>query len=385
MYITLKSFLSGFTREYDLSSYLKEGLVRTPNKLEPVNEYMKRKKISMNDFLILWNEIDNRKEYLTRFYKMSLHVNEDKMYFNEVYQPMYLKDINNNTNPLLKNPIRNMYLKEILQKTESGLPNIPTYLNTVIDLFENKIIHYKLLSPSSLGKMDRNNVNIGVQGGRFGSVLSSFYFRASIMNPYVPYSLNKRKFNARNVFTPTLGWSSYAYGLLESGVNEYVGTDVIPKVCKKTTEFINRYYRDVITDIYCMPSEKLLEDKTFMDKYNEHFDLVFFSPPYYDLEKYPSNNQSIIKYKTYNDWLNKYWRPTVELCYHVLKSEGSMCYIVSNYGSINSNRHYNLVKDMGDIVKEVFSKKISTMPLNNKQKYVLSIDKDPEQIIMIKK
>jgi len=143
MYITLKSFLSGFTREYDLSSYLKEGLVRTPNKLEPINEYMKRKNISMNDFLILWNEIDNRKEYLTRFYKMSLHVNEEKMYFNEIYQPMYLKDINNNTNPLLKNPIRNMYLKEILQKTESGLPNIPTYLNTVIDLFENKIIHYK--------------------------------------------------------------------------------------------------------------------------------------------------------------------------------------------------------------------------------------------------
>ena len=80
MYITLKSFLSGFTREYDLSSYLKEGLVRTPNKLEPINEYMKRKNISMNDFLILWNEIDNRKEYLTRFYKMSLHVNEEKMY-----------------------------------------------------------------------------------------------------------------------------------------------------------------------------------------------------------------------------------------------------------------------------------------------------------------
>ena len=62
-----------------------------------------------------------------------------------------------------------------------------------------------------------------------------------------------------------------------------------------------------------------------------------------------------------------------------------MCYIVSNYGSINSNRHYDLVKDMGDIVKEIFNKKISTMPLNNKQKYVLSMDKDPEQIIMVRK
>lgn len=386
LYISLDTFLQKFNTTPDLMTYLKNGVVRTPNKLEPLLDYMRRKEITKEDFMILWHEIENKHSYLTRFYKMSLQIKEDGIHFGEVLSPMLLKDMNNNTNPLLKNPIRNMYWKEILQKTESGIHNVPTYLDTVSDLFEKEIVHYKLLSPSSLGKMNRNNGNKEVEGGRFGSVLSSFYFRASIMNPYVPFSLNKRRFRARSVFTPTLGWSSYAYGFLESGVTEYVGTDVIPKVCKKTVQFIEKYYENVTKEIYCMPSEELASSKAFTGKYKNHFDLVFFSPPYYDLEKYPSSNQSIISYKSYTEWLEGYWRPTVELCYHVLKPEGYMCFIISDYGSQkSSNQHYELVKDMSEVVSDIFGKKPSKIPLHNKQIYVLSQEKAPEQIISIKK
>jgi hypothetical protein len=387
LYISLDTFLQKFNSKPDYLTYKEKGIVRTPNKLEPLVEYMKRKEhITEGELMILWNEIENKHAYLTRFYNMSLQVKEENIHFGEIIAPMLLKDMNNNTNPLLKNPIRNMYWKEILQQTESGIHNVPTYLNTVIDLFEKNIIHYKLLSKSSLGKMDRNNGNKDVEGGRFGSVLSSFYFRASIMNPYVPFSLNKRRFHATSVFTPTLGWSSYAYGFLESGVTEYVGTDVIPKVCKKTVQFIDKYYTNITKDIYCMPSEKLALNKSFTRKYKSHFDLVFFSPPYYDLEKYPSTNQSITSYKTYTEWLEGYWRPTVALCYHVLKPNGFMCFIISDYGSpSSSSQHYELVKDMSSIVTEIFSNKPSKMPLHNKQIYVLSHDKAPEQIITVKK
>lgn len=386
LYISLDTFLQKFDTKPNYLRYKEKGIVRIPNKLEPLKDYMQRKKITEKDWMILWSEIENKHSYLTRFYNMSLQVKEEQIHFGEVLSPMYLKDINNNTNPLLKNPIRNMYWKEILQQTESGIHNVPTYLNTVIDLFENNIVHYKLLSRSSLDKMNRNNGNKDVEGGRFGSVLSSFYFRASIMNPYVPFSLNKRRFRATSVFTPTLGWSSYAYGFLESGVTEYVGTDVIPKVCKKTVQFIDKYYTNITRDIYCMPSEKLASNKSFTSKYKSHFDLVFFSPPYYDLEKYPSSNQSITSYKTYTEWLEKYWRPTVELCHYVLKKGGHMCFITSDYGSVDSSsQHYELVKDMSSIVSEVFGKKTSKMPLHNKQIYVLSREKAPEQIITIEK
>ena len=77
-----------------------------------------------------------------------------------------------------------------------------------------------------------------MKNGRLGSVFSSYYFRASIMNPYLVYSLNHKLLNGTKIFTPTLGWSSYCYGFLECPmVKEYVGTDVIKSVCDKTNKF----------------------------------------------------------------------------------------------------------------------------------------------------
>ena len=132
-----------------------------------------------------------------------------------------------------KNVIRNMHYEDILQNTSSGFVNIPSYMQVIVDLYENDIIDYKLLTPSALAYIKK---------GRLGSVFSSFYFRASIMSPYLVYSLNKSLLKGTKIFTPTLGWSSYCFGFLECDeVTDYVGTDVIPNVCKKTTEFAKKY------------------------------------------------------------------------------------------------------------------------------------------------
>ena len=48
---------------------------------------------------------------------------------------------------------------------------------------------------------------------QMSSLLSGFYFRASIMNPIVPYSLSKLYDYDFKVLTPTLGWSSYLLGI----------------------------------------------------------------------------------------------------------------------------------------------------------------------------
>ena len=390
LYISLPDFLSFYEKtKYPetFTSFLNNGKVVINGKKEPekLNDYVQRKGRTPEEVRLLWNEVENRIGYLTRFYKMSLYVDETKHHFGQHLVPMYLNNINNNTQPLLKNVIRNMYWKEILKETQSGIDNIPTYMDTIDGLFKEYLIHYKLLSPNSLGKISREKREDGVEGGRFGSVLSSMYFRASIMNPYVPFSLNKRKFKSESVFTPTLGWTSYAYGLLESGVKEYVGIDVIPVVCKKTDKFIHRYYPSVKKDIRCIPSEKLAKDNNFITRYRDHFDLIFFSPPYFALEKYPGKEQSINNYSNYTEWLNKYWRPTVELCSKVLSKEGSMCYILSDYGSsVSSKQHYSLMDDMQTIVKESFKFK-SKIPMYNKNKYVLANDKPPEQIFIFQK
>ena len=338
--------------------------VKIGNKSIPLTEYMKTKdKLLGTDIKLLFENIRNRNEYLTRFYETSLKV-PDSLAITDA--PMKNKQMNNNALVKYKNVIRNMFYKEILKDTKSGIENNPTFFDVLEDLYVRNIIDYKILTPSAIHYM---------KNGRLGSVFSSFYFRASIMNPYLVYSLNQSVLHGTRIFTPTLGWCSYCYGFLESpGVIEYVGTDVITSVCKKTSEFAREYYPNKSVKIYNSPSESLLTPK-FIDQYKNHFDVVFFSPPYYRLEMYPGTNQSTTKYKTYEEWLAGYWEKTIQLCHLVLAPGGKLCYILSGYGSID------LLKDMNQVTKKYFKLK-SQQPMFNKNVHVTEHRETGETIMI---
>ena len=373
-YIPLKDFLDIFkslSNNESFDKFYNKAQVKSGNKLIKMTDYVKSKNINMDDIRLLHKHINKRNEYLTRFYNMSLQIKEPKIH--NVLKPMKINELDNNKEPLYKNIIRSMHMLDILQNTKSGIENIPTYMDVLKDLYLKNIIDYKILTPSSLFYM--NN-------GRLGSVFSSYYFRASIMNPYLVYSLNHRLLRGTKIFTPTLGWSSYCYGFMECPtVNEYVGTDVIKSVCDKTCKFARENYKDKLIDIYCKPSEELMNIPKFVKDYREHFDVVFFSPPYYRLELYEGKNQSTTKYKTYEDWLHKYWEKTIQLCEYVLQPGGRLCYIVSGYGSAKTSNNLNLVEDMNNITKKYFTYK-RTLPMYNKNVHVTTHKETGEQIIL---
>jgi hypothetical protein len=377
-YVSLKEFLDIFkspTINENFDKFYVKATVKSGNKLTKLSDYVKSKNIDMNDIRVLHKHINKRDEYLTRFYTMSLRINEPKIH--NVLSPMKINELDNNKQPLYKNIIRSMHMIDILQNTKSGIENIPTYMDVLKDLYLKNIIDYKILTPSSLFYM---------KNGRLGSVFSSYYFRASIMNPYLVYSLNHRLLKGTKIFTPTLGWTSYCYGFMECPmVTEYVGTDVIKSVCDKTSKFARENYKDKQIDIYCKPSEELMNIPKFAKKYREHFDVVFFSPPYYRLELYEGKNQSTSKYKTYEDWLDKYWEKTIQLCEYVLQPGGRLCYIVSGYGSDKTKtNNLSLVEDMNKITKKYFTYK-RTLPMYNKNVHVTTHKETGEQIILFTK
>jgi len=377
-YISLQEFLDIFKSpniKDTFDTFYSKALVKSGNKLTKLSEYVKSKNINMNDIRVLHKHISKRDEYLTRFYTMSLRINEPKIH--NVLSPMKINELDNNKQPLYKNIIRSMHMIDILQNTKSGIENIPTYMDVLKDLYLKNIIDYKILTPSSLFYM---------KNGRLGSVFSSYYFRASIMNPYLVYSLNHRLLKGTKIFTPTLGWTSYCYGFMECPmVTEYVGTDVIKSVCDKTGKFARENYKDKQVDIYCKPSEDLMNIPSFVKKYREHFDVVFFSPPYYRLELYEGKNQSTSKYKTYEDWLDKYWEKTIQLCEYVLQPGGRLCYIVLGYGSDKTKtNNLSLVEDMNKITKKYFTYK-RTLPMYNKNVHVTTHKETGEQIILFTK
>jgi len=345
-----------------LREFINTARVIIRDRIVLLKEYTKEKNIPIEDIKLLYEFILNRNEYLSRFYTKSLKIVEPIIIQEK---PMPKTKMNNNKLVNYKNIIRNMYFFEILQKTHSGLENLPSFLDVLINLFKKELIDYKILTPSARHYIKEH---------RLGSILSSFYFRASIMNPYLVYSLHETLLLGQRIFSPTLGWSSYAYGFLSCpSVSEYVATDVIPHVCTNTQLFCNEYFPEKRVDIYCSPSEELAKNKLFLKTYREYFDTVFFSPPYYELELYPGKKQSTTQYKSYEEWLEKYWMKTIEMCFYVLKPGGKLCYILSNYNSNMENSQgfqIDILEDMNNIVKRFFIKNDAKhrmmIPMHNK-------------------
>ena len=358
--LTLNLFLRIFSRDKipPFQEWLKKAQVKSSKRIVPLSIYQGERDISTDHLRKLHDHIVNRNEYLQRFFNTSLLVKEIQITEN----PMPRKHLDNNTAVNYKNIIRNLHFRNILQNTKSGFSGLPSFLDVLLDLYLHDIIDYKIVTPSALFYIEK---------GRIGSVFSSFFFRASIMNPYLVLSLNHNVLNGTKIFTPTLGWSSYAYGFAECPqVKEYVGVDVIPMVCKKTADFLGSQYPQLEHKIFCQPSESLLTNQSFMTRYKNHFDVVFFSPPYYELELYPGKNQSTTVYTSYNEWLEGYWKRTLQLCQHVLQKNGKLCYILSSGGGPHTS---NILQDMNTITKEMFSFKTS-IPMYNKNVHVTAKD-----------
>lgn len=374
----MNNFLNKFKQSpsdlQTIDEFIKTATVSLSNsKVVSLSKYMKDNEIKKQDIKLLLENIKNRNDYLTRFYNTSLKVDENNNKIIDI-EPMKKQNLDNNSNVQYKNLIRNLHYKEILQETKSGFENTPSYLEIIVNLYTKNRIDYKLLTPSSIFYM---------KNGRLGSVFSSYYFRASILNPYLIFSLQESVLKGTKIFTPTLGWSSYLFAFLQSPrVKEYVGTDVIPSVCRKSRELGKQNEKDVA--IYCKPSEDLYKNTKFIQKYKKHFDLVFFSPPYFKLELYNSENQSTSRYDTLEDWLKEYWENTIKLCYEILENKGKLCYILSGYGSHDKNNFIDLVSKMNEITKKYFSK-LEIIDMHNKNVNSTKHRETGEKIMIFKK
>lgn len=370
MFINESQFLNMFKDDHKtFIEFIDTAFVKTNRRLISLREYMITKNIDDMNLHHLFLHVDFKNIYLKNFYKTSLCVNHDI----SIKDAPMVGNFNNNKLVKYKNIIRNMHINEILKETCSGFNNNPSYLVTLENLYNRNIIDYKLLTPSAMHYISKNKI---------GGVFSSFYFRASIMNPYLVYSLNESLLKGTKIFTPTLGWSSYCYGFLECpNVVEYVGTDVIESVCDKTQYFADMMYPNKSTDIFTCPSEKLLSNIGFRSQYLNHFDVVFFSPPYYKLEMYSGMDQSTEIYASYEQWLSKYWEPTIQLCYEVLQAKGRLCYILSGYGK---NLEYDLVTDMNNIALKYFTMKMM-IPMQNKNVHVTNHRETGEKIVIFEK
>ena len=146
------------------------------------------------------------------------------------------------------------------------------------------------------------------------------------------------------VLDPCMGYGGRLFGAFGSHIKEYIGTDP-NRECfngnKKLydelvyTAYSKRFPR---MELYNMP----FEDIVFENK----FDLVFTSPPYFNTEKYSDQNktQSYIRYPEYDFWRDNFLEKLIKKSYDYLKSGG---YLVLNVGK-------PIIEDTLEIGQKVF-------------------------------
>jgi hypothetical protein len=166
-------------------------------------------------------------------------------------------------------------------------------------------------------------------------------------------------FPGDTLFAPVMGWNSYQLAFYNSKFKNFIATDVIPDVVDNGNLLHQEYQRikansifvlpEKTIDLYLCPSEQLDSKHNFGEKYANSVDAVLFSPPYFDLEIYPSDGQSFNSFPDYQSWLLGYWEQTVLLAVKVMRPGAKFGFVISNY--VNRQKEMTTIsEDMRDVV-----------------------------------
>jgi hypothetical protein len=269
--------------------------------------------------------------------------------------------------------IRNLNYLDILHLTKitNSVKCKTSFWQTFINLYNNLVLEDRLFTPACIDKCLEIKSLKGANETNYNCLyyhIQQYQPKASILNPYTINWILKNIFgNSGSLFTPVLSWCSYINAFMHSDFTEYVGVDVMQPVVDRV-QFLFDYYQNELKpnlstkeqqslnkktiNLYCQPSESL--DKKFISKYENHFDAVLMCPPYYNMEIYPNGQQSTDEYKSYDEWLIKYWEATVKLIHSVLKKpNGKFGFIVNDYKSLKDD-NYPLINDLNMIVSKYF-------------------------------
>ena len=179
-------------------------------------------------------------------------------------------------------------------------------------------------------------------------VVSKYSYRSSRAYNFPPNIAHYiyEKYGGDRVLDFCAGFGGRLLGFWKSKVKEYTGID--PNKNIPYEKFINWVrendnYRKKIINIIRKPAE----DVNYINL--GKFDLIFTSPPYFNLEIYSDDeNQSSSRYKTYNSWINNFLFTVLEKSIETLNKGG---YLAINIKNIKTPKKYNIADDMNEYLK----------------------------------
>lgn len=252
--------------------------------------------------------------------------------------------------------VKNINFDKIFLTKKYNINDNMPILKSLDEMLNDFVINSNLIIPNGFKKVtsyDLSDIFAIMRGTRH---------RASIFNPYTYGWLLQNYFTGSRVISATAGWNSYQIGFHQTDWQEFTCIDVIESVIENSSKIADYYDKSLfnfnsekIVNAHCCPSEKIdLEEKNY-------YDLCLFSPPYYNLEVYDSDNQSLTSFPEYKDWLEGYWDKTVENISKTLKVGGTFSFVISDYKNIfsdNKKETYDILpisQDMLNVASRHFN------------------------------
>jgi hypothetical protein len=291
--------------------------------------------------------VARREEFLYDFFQKHFHVDSAPSEFDYSYNIITDTQINGKYQNQTSKILKNLYFKTAYTTKKNSEDDHLDFLGIVKKLVTTYEIRHSLLIPMSYEAIVTQTYS------RVFAILRGTTNRPSFFNPWTCGYLLNNLFVGKKLLTPVLDWSSYALGFLNSDWDEYVGIDVMPTVVTKTKDILtsSNLLNGRAVDLYCQPSEEVLKSSAWLEKYENHFDLVFFSPPYWTLELYSEGGdaQSTAKYKSYTEWLTEYWLGTVAGCWQSMAPDSIFAFVISDF------KGNNISQDMLEIAQRWFT------------------------------
>ena len=131
-------------------------------------------------------------------------------------------------------------------------------------------------------------------------------------------------FKAKNVLDFSSGWGDRLAGFYSSNALTYTGVDPNSDLCSgydAQCTMYNVIYKRAFLNKSC--AEEM--------EYMQHFDLIFTSPPYFNIEKYSGDDkQSCKRYKKLDIWLEKFLFESIKRAWQNLESGGDLLINISD-------------------------------------------------------
>tara|TARA_R100001377_G_scaffold3265_1_gene1963 strand:+ start:524 stop:1747 length:1224 start_codon:yes stop_codon:yes gene_type:complete len=149
-------------------------------------------------------------------------------------------------------------------------------------------------------------------------------------------------YDAKNILDFSMGWGDRLAGFYASQNTElYVGLDPRKEnhpIYNQQAEYYNSHLTmfetQKKTEFHCSPAEEFN-----FDQYKDTFDIIFTSPPYFNVERYGHDDtQSWVRYKDINDWNTQFLQKSLDSMLPTLRSGGKLCVNISDVYSPSAGK-----------------------------------------------